>query len=158
MSGRCPQPLHRARAFTLIELLVTIVVIAVAATALLGVFSNMVRGSADPMLQQQAITIAEAYMEEILHKAFADPVVAETGSSEAGETRSSFNDVQDYNNLPDNQVRDQNNSPILPLAAYTVTVAVNGAVLSGVNTMQIDVTVSHPVTGAISLSAFRANY
>ena len=158
MFRRCPQPLPRARAFTLIELLVTIVVIAVAATALLGVFSNMVRGSADPMLQQQAITIAEAYMEEILHKAYADPAVAETGSSEAGETRSSFNDVQNYNNLPDNQVRDQNNNPILPLAAYTVTVAVNGAVLSGVNTMQIDVTVSHPVTGAISLSAFRANY
>ncbi len=158
MFHRCPQPLHRARAFTLIELLVTIVVIAVAATALLGVFSNMVRGSADPMLQQQAITIAEAYMEEILHKAYADPDVAETGSSEAGETRSSFNDVQDYNNLPDNQVRDQNNSPIPPLAAYSVTVAVNGAVLGGVNTMQIDVTVSHPVTGAISLSAFRANY
>lgn len=158
MSGRYIKPLHRHAAFTLIEVLVTIVVIALAATALMGVFSNMVRGSADPVIQQQAITIAEAYLEEILRKEFDDPVVAETGASEAGETRASFNDVQDYNSLPDNQVRDQNNNPIVALAAYTVTVSVNGAVLSGVNTMQIDVTVTHAATGAIALSAFRANY
>lgn len=150
--------LNRLRAFTLIEILVTIVVIALAATALMSVFGNMVRGSADPLIQQQAITIAEAYMEEILRKEFADPAVAETGASEAGESRASFNDVQDYNDLPDNQVRDQNNNAIAALAGYTVTVSVNGAVFSAVNTMRIDVTVTHPASGAISLSAFRANY
>jgi MSHA pilin protein MshD len=150
--------MRRQSAFTLIEVIVTIVVIAVSATALLGVFTNMVRGSADPVIQQQAITVAEAYLEEIQRKAYADPVSAETGGKEAGETRASFNDVQDYNDLPDNQVRDQSDNPIAQLAAYTVTVSVNGAVLNGVSAMRIDVTVTHPATGAISLSAFRANY
>jgi MSHA pilin protein MshD len=150
--------MRRQFAFTLIEVIVTIVVIAVAATALLSAFSGMVRGSADPVIQQQATTVAEAYMEEILRKAYADPVLAETGGKEAGETRASFNDVQDYNSLADNKVRDQNDNPIALLADYTVTVSVNGAVLNGVNAMQIDVTVTHPATGAITLSAFRANY
>jgi MSHA pilin protein MshD len=146
-------------AFTLIEIIVTILVLAVASTALPGIYSNMVRGSADPVIQQQAITVAEAYMEEILRKAYEDPFVAETGSAEGTESRASFNDVQDYNALPANQnVRDQNDNPITALAEYSVTVGVQAAVLSGVNAMQIDVTVTHPVSGAILLSAFRTQY
>jgi MSHA pilin protein MshD len=150
--------MRRQSAFTLIEVIVTIVVLAVAASALLGVFTGMVRGSADPVIQQQAITVAEAYMEEILRKSYADPLVAETGGKEAGENRASFNDVQDYNALQDNKVRDQNDALIAPLDAYAVTVSVNAAVLGGVNAMQIDVTVAHPVTGSILLSAFRTQY
>ncbi len=157
--------MHRQSAFTLVEIIVTIVVLAIASTALLSVFSSMVRGSADPVIQQQAITVAEAYMEEILRKAYKDPrdpVVLETGSAEAGETRASFNDVQDYNALPANQdVRDQNDSPIAALAAYSVTVNVDNdpaLQLSGVPAIRIDVTVTHPVTGAILLTAFRTQY
>ncbi|MCP4765357.1 MAG: type II secretion system protein [Gammaproteobacteria bacterium] len=152
--------MRRQAAFTLIEILVTLVVIGVAATALLSVFTNMVSGSADPVIQQQATTIAESYMEEILRKPYEDPVVPETGGggAEAGETRASFNDVQDYKDLPDNLVRDQNNNPVAALADYTVTVNVNAAVLNGVNAMQIDVSVSHAVTGTVSLSAFRTSY
>ena len=150
--------MRRQSAFTLVEVVTTIVVIAVAATALFGVFTSTVRGSADPVIQQQAITVAEAYMEEILRKSYADPVVAETGAAEAGESRANFNDVQDYNSLPDNLVRDQNNNPIAVLAAYSVSVGVNAAVLNGVNAMQIDVTVTHPAIGPIELSAFRTNY
>jgi MSHA pilin protein MshD len=152
--------MRRQTAFTLIEILVTLVVIGVAATALLQVFSNMVRGSADPMIQQQAITVAEAYMEEILRKPYADPNGGETGSAEAGESRASFDDVQDYNSLPDNLVRDQNNNAVAALADYTVAVDVNfvAGVLNGVDALQIDVTVTHPVLGAVSLSAFRTNY
>jgi MSHA pilin protein MshD len=151
--------MHRRAAFTLIEVLVTLVVISIAATALLSVFSSMVRGSADPVIQQQAITIAEAYMEEILRKSYEDPVVAETGAAEIGETRATFNDVQDYNGLPDNLVRDQNNNLIAALADYTVTVNVdNTAVLNGVAALQIDVSVSHALTGTIALSAFRTSY
>jgi MSHA pilin protein MshD len=151
--------MRRQSAFTLVEVIVTVVVLAVAGTALISVFSSMVRGSADPVIQQQAITVAEAYMEEILRKSYEDPFVAETGSREGVEDRGSFNDVQDYNFLPANQdVRDQNNNPITALAAYTVTVDVQAATLSGVAAMQIDVTVTHPVTGSILLSAFRTQY
>jgi MSHA pilin protein MshD len=145
-------------AFTLIEIIVTIIVIGVAGTALLSVFTNMIRGSADPVIQQQATTIAEAYLEEIMLRAYDDPQVAESGGAEPGETRPTYDDVQDYNSLGTTQVRDQDNNPIAALSDYQVTVSVNGAVLNTVPAMQIDVTVTHPATGSILLSAFRTDY
>jgi MSHA pilin protein MshD len=57
-----------AHGFTLIEIIVTIVVLAIAGTTLLSVFTSTARTIADPMIQQQAISIAEAYMEEVLLK------------------------------------------------------------------------------------------
>lgn len=150
--------MRRQSAFTLIEIIVTIIVIGVAGTALLSVFTNMIRGSADPVIQQQATTIAEAYLEEIMLRAYDDPQVAESGAAEAGETRPTYDDVQDYNSLGTTQVRDQNDNPIAALSDYQVTVAVNAAVFNTVNAMQIDVTVTHPATGSILLSAFRTDY
>ncbi len=150
--------LRRQSAFTLIEIIVTIIVIGISATALMSVFTNMIRGSADPVIQQQAATIAEAYLEEIMLRAFDDPQVAESGGAEAGETRPGYDDVQDYNSLGTTQVRDQNNNPVATLSDYQVTVTVSPALLNSVNTMQIDVSVNHPVTGTITLSAFRADY
>ena len=156
---------HRNRAFaqgragfTLIEILVTLVVIGIAAAALTGVYSNLVSQSADPAVRQQAITIAEAYIEEIMRKEFEDPFVAESGGAEGGETRATYNDVQDYNDLPDNVVRNQNNTPIAALAGYTVTVSVSGDTLNGVAAMRIDVSVNHQAIDPVSLSVFRTAY
>jgi len=153
--------LHRQSAFTLIEIIVTIVVIGISATALLSVFSSMIRGSADPLIQQQATTIAEAYMEEIMLRAFEDPQTAESGVAETGETRPNYDDVQDYNSLGTNQVRDQNNNPIAALSAYGVTVLVEGDALNTVPAaaaMRVDVTVTHPAIADILLSGYRTRY
>jgi MSHA pilin protein MshD len=153
--------LRRQSAFTLIEIIVTIVVIGISATALLSVFSSMIRGSADPLIQQQATSIAEAYMEEIMLRAFEDPQTAESGVAEAGETRPNYDDVQDYNSLGTNQVRDQNNNPIAALSAYGVTVAVVGDALNTVPAgaaMRVDVTVTHPAIADILLSGYRTRY
>jgi MSHA pilin protein MshD len=153
--------LRRQSAFTLIEIIVTIIVIGISATALLSVFSSMIRGSADPVIQQQAATIAEAYMEEIMLRAFEDPQVAESGAAEAGETRPNYDDVQDYNSLGTNQVRDQNNNPVAALSAYGVTVVVVGDALNTVPAgaaMRVDVTVTHPAIADILLSGYRARY
>ena len=146
--------------FTLIEIIVTIVVLAIASTAILSVFTSTVRTSANPMIQQQAISVAEAYMEEILLKNFRDPQVAETGGMETGESRIDYDDVQDYNDLPDTVVRDQNNIAIAALNGYTVTVTVVGTALNGINaanSMRIDVSVNHPAIDAINLSGYRTS-
>ncbi|MEM7563336.1 MAG: prepilin-type N-terminal cleavage/methylation domain-containing protein [Pseudomonadota bacterium] len=150
--------MYRQRAFTLIEILITIVVVSVAAAALLSVFSNFVSKSADPVIQQQATTIAEAYMEEIQLRAFTDPQGGESGGAEAGESRATFDDVQDYNSLIDNNVRDQNNNLIAVLSDYTVTVSVTGEVLNTVNAQRIEVTVDHPAVQAIVLTGYRTDY
>ncbi|MCP4430264.1 MAG: type II secretion system protein [Gammaproteobacteria bacterium] len=142
--------------FTLIEIITTIVILGVAATAIMSVFSATVRTSANPMIQQQAISIAEAYMEEIMLKSFNDP-----DGTEVGESRSSFDDIDDYDGLTDNGVRDQNNNPIASLADYTVTVTVANSSLNGIavaDAFLITVNVAHSVLGSTALNGYRTSY
>ncbi len=147
--------LRLGTAFTLIEILVTIVVISIAGTALMSVYTSLVARSANPVIQQQALVIAEAYMEEIRLKAFNDP------DSVEGETRSTYDDIQDYNGLPDTRVRDQNGLLIPGLSAYSVNVSVTPQGIASVpnaDAMRIDVVVGHPAIDPVTLSSFRVNY
>jgi len=163
MRNNCYKSPHFS-GFTLMEILITIVVLSIASTAIMGVYMNTVRSSADPMLQQQAIAIAEAYLEEIQMKSFADPTEVETGGAEAGETRSNYDDIQDYDGLSDSGARDQNNTAIAALSAFNIQVTVAGRALSGAGTvtaadsLRIDVTVDHAAIGPILISGFRTNY
>jgi MSHA pilin protein MshD len=153
--------MRRQSAFTLIEIIVTILVVGVAATALLSVFSNMVRGSADPVIQQQATTIAEAYLEEIMLRAFEDPQGGETGNDEGEAGRADYDDVKDYRSLAAGPAADQFGNPVVALAAYTVTVSITNDALGGVpmaDSLRIDVNVNHSGIGDILLSGFRTRY
>ncbi len=151
---------HSRQGFTLLEVLVTIIIIGIASTAIMGVFISTVKTSADPMIQQQAMAIAEAYMEEIRLKPFADP------DGIGGETRATFDNVADYNGLSDTGARDQNNNPIAGLADYTIAVVVSGQTLTGdvsgtiaaASSLRIDITASHPAIDDILLSGFRTSH
>ena len=149
-------PINNKRArhsgFTLLEIITTVVVIAVAAPTLMSVFSSTIQTSADPMFQHQALSIAEAYMEEILLKDFA--IGPET-------TRASFDDVRDYNGLTDVGARDQANNLIAGLNGYTISVTVANDGLNGIaaaDSLRIDLTVSHALIDDILLSGYRVNY
>jgi MSHA pilin protein MshD len=151
---------HRSNGngFTLIEIIVTIVVLAIAATALLSVFTSTVGTSANPMIQQQAISIAEAYMEEITLKSFNDP-----DGSGVEATRAEFDDVRDYDGITDAAISDQNSSTatIAALNAYRITVNVTGVAFNGIaaaNSLRIDITVTHPAIDPIAISGYRTNY
>jgi MSHA pilin protein MshD len=63
------------RGLSLIELLVFIVVVGIAVSGVLSVYSLNVRSSADPMLRKQALAIAESLLEEVLAKpyTYCDP-------------------------------------------------------------------------------------
>ena len=153
--------MRRQSAFTLIEIIVTIIVIGIAATALLSVFTSLVRGSADPVIQQQATTIAEAYMEEIMLRAFEDPQGGETGTDEGEPGRAEYDDVQDYASLATGPAADQFGNPIAALAAYTVAVTISNQDLNGIapaDSLRIDVSVSHPAVDPILLSTYRTRY
>lgn len=146
--------------------------LSIAATSIMSVFTSTVRTSANPMIQLQALSIAEAYMEEILLKDFSDPeandqgsAVIETNRSEAGETRVNYDDIQDYNDLPDTVVRDQNNNVITQLSDYSVTVTVFEEALGieskkivSKDSMRIDITVSHTAMSPIEITGYRTNY
>jgi len=56
---------RRPRGATLIELIMFIVVVGAAVTGVLGAISYATRASVDPMIQKQALAIAEAVLEEV---------------------------------------------------------------------------------------------
>lgn len=140
---------------SLIELVITIVLVAILVSGSLLLIDQTTRSSADPMITQQAVGIAQSYMEEIMGQAFNDP----GGPAEAG--RADFDDVNDYNGLNDNAgAVDRTGAAVPGLESYNVTVLVVAEVLNGVNARRIDVTVSHDNVPALSipLSAYRTDY
>lgn len=153
------------RGVNLIELLVAIVIISIASTGVLLVYAQAVRFSADPMVQQQALAVAEAYLDEILARAVTEPGGAESGGAEAGETRATYDDVQDYAGLGDNPPRDQdgNVADFAPadgqpdLAGYAVDVTITPNVdVSGVTMTQVDVRVRYAPVVDFTLTGYRA--
>lgn len=146
----------RQSGFTLIELVVSIVIIGIAVAAVLLPMNLTTSRSADPMIQHQAVAIAEAYMEEIMLRPFTDP------DGTDGETdRTLFDDVDDYDGLNDTGARDQSDRGIAGLESYTVTVAVVDTALNGIadtDCKKVTVTVGHPSGINMTLSSYRTNY
>jgi len=137
---------------TLIELIITIVIISVALTGLLSVVNLTTRHSADPMVQHQAIAIAESYLEEIMLL----PITAENDTSTAD--RSTFDNINDYNGLSDAQASDQNGDVIAGLENYSVVISINDETISSITMKVITITVSRSGTQDIVLTGYRADY
>jgi MSHA pilin protein MshD len=138
---------------TLIELILSIVIISTALAGILGLINLTVLHSADPLVQHQAIAIAESYLEEIT----ALPVVDPNGTN-TGETRVNFDNIDDYDGLNDVGARDQDNNVITNLGNYTVDVNIADQVISGVTMKAITVSVSRTSVATIIITGYRATY
>ncbi|MEA3543876.1 MAG: prepilin-type N-terminal cleavage/methylation domain-containing protein [Thermodesulfobacteriota bacterium] len=148
---------------TLIELIVAMVVISVALVGVMTVINYTTLHSADPVLRQQSIAIAEAYMEEIVLKEFSNP-----DSGYDGDKRRYYDDVTDYDELEDVGARNPiDPDPIEGLKYYTVEVTISkqkitdtGFVLDGSSddALRIDVTVTDPANEELTLTGYRTNY
>jgi MSHA pilin protein MshD len=155
------QKKHQQVGATLIELIISIVIISTALAGVLGVVNLTVLHSADPIVQQQAIAIAESYIEEITALPVDDP-----DGTNTGETRATFDNISDYDGLNDIGVTDQNGNAINNLANYNVSVAIinqnidsimPSTAINTVSDMQeITVTVQRLGTATISLVAYKA--
>lgn len=146
----------RQSGVTLIEVVVAIVIVAMAATAILGAMASITMRGAETTVRQQAVAVAEAYLEEILLQPVAFPGGA------IPTIRASFNDEDQYNGLNDVGARDQFGNAITYLSGYTVTVAVTQtAALTGIaaaQARQINVTVTDPNGVTVQLTGYRANF
>lgn len=148
--------MHNGQAgISLIELIISIVVIGIAVGGVITLYTRAVSQSADPMLVEQAVAIAEAYMEEITLKPFVDP-----NGTEVGETRATFDDVDDFNGLSDSGARDQTDTVVASLALYNVLVTVQSEALHTVgaaDALRIDVRVTHANASNVNvlLTGFR---
>ena len=161
---------RRQAGVNLIELLISIVVIAIACTGVLLVFAQTVRFSADPMIQTQALAVAEAYLDEILARPVNDPSGGESGASEEGNpslaaNRPLLDDVQDYDGLSNSppQAQDGSVADFAPvdgqpdLAGYQIDVDVTtGVAVNGVAMARVDVRVRFAPVVDFTLTGFRA--
>lgn len=141
---------------TLVELVIALVVVGIALSGIFLVFNVVTTSSVDPLVQHQAGAVAESYLDEILARDFEDP-----DGDDAEVNRANFDDVDDYNDLPDKEVRDLNGTLIGELSEYSVTVTVVNAGFGGVpsaDSKRVDVVVSHPSGLNVSMRGYRTRY
>jgi MSHA pilin protein MshD len=126
------------RGFSLIELVLFIVIVSVAVTGLISVMNLTAAHSADPLIQKQALSVAEAMLEEI-------------------ETVPPFDSVTNYND-PANATK------VIVPAGYTVVVAVaddNGFLSllpsTPAQALRISVTVTY-AGGEVIVEGYRTRY
>jgi len=141
---------------TLIEVVVAIVIVAIAAIAIMGAMAAVTSSGAHAVVRQQAVALAEAYLEEVLLQPIAFP------GGTVPTSRASFNDEDQYNGLNDVGARDQFGNPIAFLSGYTVSVAVTQTTaLTGIaaaQARQINVSVTDPTGLTVLLTGYRANF
>lgn len=153
MISRIPEQ----RGLSMIELMVFIVIVGIAVTGVLSVYSSVTRTSVDPMVRKQALAVAESLLEEVLSKPYTycdpDDAQADTATSsaigptgcattpegmgaEGVEDRYSnvtpYDNVNDYNNfsMPAGAglgIIDLTNTSVTGLNAYSATVQVQPA-------------------------------
>jgi len=167
-----------ARGFTLIELVVGITLVAIAATLLVSLIVPAVRQSAEPLVQQRASSLAQALMDEILSKRY-DELTPDGGvppcspcsttlGADAGETRATYDDVDDYNALCGNSttfisVSDANGNAIANYSGFTMNIWVsydsnyNGGNV-GQSAKRVTVTIKPASNTPIVFTAYRANF
>ncbi|HXF66696.1 MAG TPA: type II secretion system protein [Burkholderiales bacterium] len=168
---------------SLVEQIVFIVVVGAAVAGVLAALNLTARGSADPMIQKQALAIAEAVLEEIQLQPFTycDPDDANAATAlnpagcattpeaigpEAGETRSSattpFDNVNDYDGFTMTGMTDIAGAAVAGLDGYAVSVSVAGQALGAVpaaESLLITVTVTAPVANvSVALHGYRIRY
>ncbi|WP_262967013.1 type IV pilus modification PilV family protein [Methylobacter psychrophilus] len=144
---------YKQAGVTLIELILSMLIISIAVTGVFSVINLTVSHSADPVVQYQAIAIAEAYLEEILLQSFTDP-----NGTNAGETRASYDNVADYNGLNDVGAYNQQGALMSNLSSYNVSVAVVDQSVSGLAAKEITVTVSGPGVSGLTLVGYKFAY
>lgn len=172
-----------ARGLSLVELVVFIVVLGVAFAGMLVLYNQLTRASVDPLVRKQALAIASSLMEEIQLRAFTfcdpgDPAVhtattpgdcttPEAIGIEAGETRSTFDNVSDYHGF---QMGSGTGDPITTAggtaidgtADYFVAVTVAETTLAPINATEsllITVTARHVPSGtSVALQGYRTRY
>lgn len=148
----------------------TIVIISIAIAGVVGAFALITGRSADPLNQTRAVALSQLYMDEILSKSFAHDSPVGGGAVDAGdadcnnlgpdgETRRTFNDVDDYHTLnnapPENsEEAGYNNFQV----SISVACAGTEVGLSNHEAKRIDITITDPSGNTYLFSAYRGNF
>lgn len=145
------------RGVTLVELIISIVIIAIVVSGIMLLTGELTRRSSDPLILEQANSIARAYIEEINQKQFCDPdwdhdgvppnttdcpmhctvsacTACKTLPGSTGwttETRATYDDICDFTAITGEVPTNQNGIAVNNLDQYTVSVSIDdGATVS----------------------------
>ena len=145
---------------TLIELVVAIVVVSVSLGGTLMLADATTRRSADPMLERQAISIAEAYLEEILQKSYFDPDTGALCPAPEAQRRL-YDNLCDYQGLDERGARDQSGAAIAGLDGYRVEIEVDlsarlGSLSGSPEVLRVDAVVTDPSARSVIVSGYRS--
>jgi len=158
----------RMRGVTLVELIIAMAIVGVALTGLVAAYNRANVASADPLVTQQMLAVAETMMEEIMQKPYA-------GDGANPGNRVLYDEIRDYAGYARTGIVNVNGDPAPGLERYAVAVAVdcpgnsgaNGAncpgaagvpAIPGVNVgdaLRIQVTVSAPGAQPLVLTGWR---
>ncbi|MDK2778818.1 MAG: prepilin-type N-terminal cleavage/methylation domain-containing protein [Pseudomonadota bacterium] len=156
------------KGFTLVELIIVILLISLAAVASLKAFSVLAGRSSEALIQSRTLDLAQLYLDEILAARFDEQtgnggVPPYTGCriTDDGESRSAYDDVDDYNAISNEPPALINQELASVYNGYRVTVRVSCDNSVGVNTAgakRIDLTIT-AVDGSVSrFTAYRGNF
>lgn len=176
------KPTAAERGFSLVEVVITIVVIGIALLAAVGSWSNIASNSADVLWQTKVSYLGQAYLEEVLSQPFDEntplgggpcaPACSAVLGPEAGETRTTFDDVDDFNNLNEPAtglfLQIVGGAPVQAYVGYGVAVTVTyagqaifGAGADNQLVKQVVVTVTPPGNtgqGPVAFSGLKGNF
>lgn len=143
------------RGFTFVEVIVAMVVIGVAVSGVISVFSQGVRNSSDPIARKQMLVLAQELMEEARLK----PYAPQANAAPSACARDTFNDVSDYNGYASTgRVCDIEGTVIPALNGLSVSVGVVQQALAGVaDAKRITVSISRG-SEAVSLEGWRTDH
>lgn len=158
----------RGRGLSLVELVVCIALIGAVAALLVSTYAQLSNRSADPLVQRQALAVAESLLQEIMAQGTGgtdQSGVANASGPEPGESRSGsgvlFDHVDDYDGLTLNPITTAESVALPGLEAYTASVAVRTLALNngGGTASQgwwVDVRITAPGGSVVLLSGWRA--
>ena len=169
------------RGFTLVELVLTMVIISIAALGVMTSLSFAVTHQSDGLWQARAVALARSYFEEIQAKRYDEntpnggvprcsPATTACSAASAfddGESRSAFDDVDDYHGVSDLPPLDAEGSARSGYDRFQVDVSVRYLSSAEVTSLGVDditdakvvtVLVTPPNGRALSFTQLRGNY
>lgn len=106
---------QKSKGFTLVELIIGIVLFSVALVTVVSVIMPQTKKAIDPIWQVRAVTLAQSILTEMSSKAFDEASITSAGwqacnniaacsvsaslGIDAGESRNTFDDIDDFNGL-----------------------------------------------------------